>query len=457
MDELTTLLTAALSTTRFQTKTGREISPEQLRSAFSDADGRDSQVRDTLTANPVVDTGQFQLLADCLRALLNPYLDAGTDRVGLSFAVLGDQELRHDLKAEFTSEVYALSSIPNFARSLVRAAGCLGPESAAEVVYGWANGESRGFRVCAVLTGVHIDGSVEVTSGVRLYRLPASSERFPNSIPNADWQTMADMLGRAVLDVYGWTAPAFFRPPPEDEELPTLRSDTALGEVRIAEFLTALSLVCNQRVDHAWMWNDPCETGALTGTAMVLGLTQPRLRPRWSESEMGGITHTPATGVVRLSSPTEVVPNLSEHDVHRVWRLLPELRRRMEIDERFKVAVNRWIEAVSHDVRSMDRLIDLRIALEALYVDSDQGELRFRLAVTGARHLGNCFKERKEIYNSLRSFYDLSSRVVHGVEIGQHKDADVAAIEKATKFCRDGILKIVESEDRPNWLDLLLS
>ena len=48
----------------------------------------------------------------------------------------------------------------------------------------------------------------------------------------------------------------------------------------------------------------------------------------------------------------------------------------------------------------MDRYIDLRIALEALYLEDfpderTTQEMRFRLALFGAWHLGDNFKERQ--------------------------------------------------------------
>ena len=273
-------------------------------------------------------------------------------------------------------------------------------------------------------------------------------------MPNAEWATTADMLGRTVLEIDEHTKPAFFNPPAENEELPSLLSSTALGDIGLEELLPALCLILNRRVDYAWLWNNPCETGAFTGTSSVLGFTVPSVKPHWGE--LGSITHSPQIGVVQLSSFALPTANLSEDDARRMWTFLPELIRRMNKEERFRVAVKRWMEAVAHDVQSMDRLIDLRIALEALYIDSDQGELSFRLALTGAHHLGASFEERKAIQGSLRRFYDLSSRAIHGTEISGLKAVDRTAVEQATKLCRDGIVKVVETKNRPDWRDLLL-
>ena len=44
--ELVDLLDGALTVTKFRTMRGEVVSPEQSQSAYSDADGRTSQVRD---------------------------------------------------------------------------------------------------------------------------------------------------------------------------------------------------------------------------------------------------------------------------------------------------------------------------------------------------------------------------------------------------------------------------
>ena len=108
------------------------------------------------------------------------------------------------------------------------------------------------------------------------------------------------------------------------------------------------------------------------------------------------------------------------------------------------------------DAETVDRAIDLRIALEALYLDSDVGELGFRLATTCARHLGGTLEERRDTWNAIRAFYGLASRIVHGSEESQSWGAEAPRIEQATELCRNGILKILENGERPVWRDLLL-
>ena len=123
---------------------------------------------------------------------------------------------------------------------------------------------------------------------------------------------------------------------------------------------------------------------------------------------------------------------------------------------RFRVAVNRWARSVIVDADAVDRAIDLRIALEALYLDSDTGELGFRLSTTCARHLGSTLEERREIWTDIRDFYSQASRVVHGTGDLGAGNQEIPGLERARELCRKGILKILKSGERPVWRDLLL-
>jgi hypothetical protein len=61
-----------------------------------------------------------------------------------------------------------------------------------------------------------------------------------------------------------------------------------------------------------------------------------------------------------------------------------------------------------------DQLIDLSIALEALFSPDDRTELTFRITQTAALLLGSSPTERKEIARFLRKAYQARSSLVHG-------------------------------------------
>lgn len=61
-----------------------------------------------------------------------------------------------------------------------------------------------------------------------------------------------------------------------------------------------------------------------------------------------------------------------------------------------------------------DKLVDLSVALEALFSPSEKTELRFRISHSGALPLGSDPNDRKAIAALLKKAYDARSDLVHG-------------------------------------------
>ena len=79
-----------------------------------------------------------------------------------------------------------------------------------------------------------------------------------------------------------------------------------------------------------------------------------------------------------------------------------------------KIAVSRLNSQYTRS-QEEDRLIDAVVALEAIYLSGVNDELKFRLAIRAATHLGNGDKsERARIFTLVTSAYDLRSTLVHG-------------------------------------------
>ena len=348
-------------------------------------------------------------------------------------------------RPDLAEEYLANSTLPGFARALLRVAAVLGPDRAAQALSLWVDGRVRQYKICVVLDGVVVDREIELEEGLRVYRLPISSDLLPPSLPNTLWDTarVKELLGQTLLEVDAWTHPALFAPTKPRIELKTR---TALGDVIPGTFFLALSLVCNQRVSLAWSWNDHGDAAAFgTGNTGLAGSGP-------SGSHVRGWTYNPSTGVTSTLASALPEPNLDEVGFLRAWGLCGELQRRMYSSQRFRIAVDRWNRAATPGDLNPDRLIDLRIALEALYVDSTQGETGFRLSVTGARHLRTSLSDRKAVKKKLSDFYRLASKIIHG---GTPKK-EIDLVDDAATLCREGILKVIEERDHPNWMDVLL-
>ena len=102
-----------------------------------------------------------------------------------------------------------------------------------------------------------------------------------------------------------------------------------------------------------------------------------------------------------------------------------------------------------------DRLIEFRIALEALYMRNAQGEIRFRTATNGAWHLGETYDERLGYFETLNKVYDDASKVVHGNRL-KDRHASLERLEAAQGICRQSILKIIEDGEYPDWKEVVL-
>ena len=454
MARLLDLLERAVAVATFRADDGRTLSAEQLRQGIRDSHLGAPERKGALSARADIVAEGLDPLVEDLQERLVEYVNAETGKIGHSFRVAGDQGGRVTGTADYGTVIQAASDMGVLAKGLVRVAAVSGPENAGLLVDGWANGEPFGFKICLVLDGVYVGGLLNLDVGIRAYPLPVSSDGFPLSMPEIDANLAGDFLGHCILEVDATTAPAFFVPPARDEVFPGSETVTVLGGVTLDMFLTALSLVCNTSVRVGWRWIDYGEAAGFS-VGRPDGFSHPgpaRLRVLGR-----GWTHHLESNVVELTDFHPPRVNLDADCLRRAWELVPELQRRVDDDSRFRIAVNRWSQSRLREASLEDRAVDLRIATESLYLDSSGGELSFRLALTGARHIGVGLEDRRRIRKALADFYGVSSRVIHGAEVQSMKARDRAGMRAASKHCRDGILKIVETKYRPDWTDLLLS
>ena len=129
----------------------------------------------------------------------------------------------------------------------------------------------------------------------------------------------------------------------------------------------------------------------------------------------------------------------------------------LRANKKLKIAVDRWRRSMADDAELEDRYIDLRIALEAIYLkdfaNERSQEMRFRLALCGAWHLGADFEARRSIRKALRDAYDTASKAVHEGELPK---AARPALSTAQNLCRRGILKLLREGPPDDWGDLVL-
>ena len=134
-------------------------------------------------------------------------------------------------------------------------------------------------------------------------------------------------------------------------------------------------------------------------------------------------------------------------------KLGPSWKRRKSI----RVAIDRWLRS-KRDIDFADQFIELRIALEALYVGGGRGGYTSQVANRGAWYLGSDFTERNEYHRKLRAAYGLASGAVHGDEI-EYSQENRIQLAEAQDLCRKGILKRLDESKEPDgnyWNELIL-
>jgi hypothetical protein len=128
------------------------------------------------------------------------------------------------------------------------------------------------------------------------------------------------------------------------------------------------------------------------------------------------------------------------------------VNRYLELDDPFRrtldVAIQRLNTAKRRSELS-DKAIEGAICLEALLLgDGIQQELRYRLALRGAKLLGSNLDERLKLRTMLNKFYDLRSTAVHGGRIDAKSATDV---KSGLAICVRLLQKLVELRKPPDW------
>lgn len=141
--------------------------------------------------------------------------------------------------------------------------------------------------------------------------------------------------------------------------------------------------------------------------------------------------------------------------------------------EKLRIPVNRWIKSKTPQ-SSEDKIIDLAIALESLYLSdiSEPTELSFRLRLYAAWYLREKVKDRKELMKDFSEIYEWRSSIVHNgrlpkKEIGRKKNGKKKTrsytreeisefIKKTQVLCQESIVKIIEDGKFPDLKSLIL-
>ena len=129
--------------------------------------------------------------------------------------------------------------------------------------------------------------------------------------------------------------------------------------------------------------------------------------------------------------------------------------------KKLQITIDRWVKS-KESGREVDKIIDLGISLEALYVPEGGGDTTYKLAIRAARHLGKDKKDREDLLAKFKQIYNCRSKAVHAghvdttVKFGEEKISRSKFITHAQDLCLRSITKILDKGKFTNWDSLIL-
>ena len=281
------------------------------------------------------------------------------------------------------------------------------------------------FQQIALLNEIMLETEIEVFRGVRLVPFPSSLGKIGKEIPRyvSEW---ASTVG---ID-YFFHKTQFIIDPSESSGFNS------------EQFLQALSLVCNSAVQIATYFS-------------VRKDEQP-------------FSLVPYTGPTHSYLPRDPVKVSDIEETKCLYERLENLD--SDVRRKLYIPINRWIkshtgqsfnrmtdpEILPEDIpnspttRDVDKIIDLNIAFESLYL-SGISKLSHHLSNRASEHLAESQNKQEELKKMFKEIYSWRSKAVHegtlsakDVKIGKESVPPSEFIKRTQDLCRQSILKILE-------------
>ena len=348
---------------------------------------------------------------DIRRALSRCKIEIGDQTVSdnlLSFLRAALQDYIHDDRIQTAASVACGlwgggQELDLVAKKLLQLAVSLGTARTATLFTRSLSEPECRFQYFTLLGGVTVENPVEVYDGVRLAVLSKSDAELPGYIPDFSLGGGVNRFRGGTLIVEDMLASPRYMNPQDHEEAGGTKSfrvvpvSAAAEEFWPNEFCNALSLVAGARVFPSFSWK-------------FISDDEPA---KLSESMSGGISMDEPNPQYRSVVTSEQVQE-AKHLYESLTAMTSSDRKRLT------VPIDRLISSWDRRGRfgsQVDKLIDLGIALESLYLPDVSGELTYRLRTRGARYLGTGLAQRRELAGLLKAFYSARSKAVHSGEV----------------------------------------
>ena len=296
-------------------------------------------------------------------------------------------------------------------RNLVRRAIVDGEATSALAFAECVNASSCSFSHFFALPGFQVSRETEVFNGIRFIPLSDAPDQLPSYLPFGDMESIfvrrpgqiATGLPwvRTLLRVDCEVSPIFLKASmaSSDGLDPGAFFDISMSNEHVPEFelpllLQALSMVCQRPIRPLLIWRTYLEPYEIFDLDPLIGPTS--VEWNFSYDQQFG------------------PPCLVDSDVEELRELYSGIARLdSEKRARLQVPITRWITSVGPR-DEVDRMIDLGIALETLFLDDDVREkLTHVFARRASCYLGGGKADRQELYSRFQEIYNNRSGAVH--------------------------------------------
>ena len=308
-----------------------------------------------------------------------------------------------------------------------------------------AGREPASFQYIILLAGIDVDAKREVFDGIRIEPISTSIFDLLQYQSQIMYSGMLNYFLGSQLIIDASVSPIFHKPSPRSYKPGTrdpfyaFRSEIKNRVFQSANFLDfgetfcqALSLVVDSAVQPYLTW---------------------RLMKRDELFNLGG---TDGGKIYDFTKSSKISMHAGELEIAKAAQLCEILANpSTRIGENLKIPIERWIKSQTEQ-SAIDKVIDLGIAFEALYLQGISGQLALQLRA--AWHLGENKQDRKKLVGDFKEIYELRCQAVHKGRFSKSMPIKKAEglIQRAQELCRKAILKILEDRIFPTGNDLIL-
>ena len=324
--------------------------------------------------------------------------------------------------------------------------------------YSCIEGSQGYFQSVAALEGIRLEADIPVCRGVRLITVPDTSS---GPVPAWLLQHMPDFLffhnqesefsargktllviDRPAFSIFHKRSQDMFDDAPPIDDLPyqfNLEGEeyTSCETVTFFEnlFCQALSLACNSAVQ-------------VSGTGWLLP------EEKFFHPRNGGVSLSRSRGQfgdATFGTPTQV----GETEIDEAKYLYSILDSNVRIREKLRIPIDRWMKSKTPR-NPIDKIIDLGIAFEALYITS-QNKIGKKLRHRASWYLAENPADQQELETEFEAIYDYRSKAVHEgkldeeVEIHGKRMPRSEFIKSVQDLCRRSIREIIKDGKFPDW------